>query len=220
MRSETFARRLVRWFPLNWRARYEDEFVALLEAAPRGWRTTLDVVQDCIAEWSHEIGERLVRVVNATGRFAAGARLVILLLFGVALFIPAVVAGNAVCSVIALGLLSAGWTLPASLGILAYLLGAVFSVLAMYQSRKLTILPPAILVAGIILTGVLVKMDRVSHHVALLSLDDLISFIPGIALGYLVPLAWFRTPGLPTRPEPAPATVGLTVLGLSGATKS
>lgn len=81
------------------------------------------------------------------------------------------------------------------------------------------LLPPAVLIMGIILAGVLVKMDRASHHVVLLSFDDLTSFVPGMALGYLVPTAWFRIPGMKTRPEPAPASANLIVLGLSGATK-
>jgi hypothetical protein len=223
MRSETVARRIVRWFPLNWRARYEDEFVALLDAAPRGWRTTLDVVQGCVTEWSHEIGERLARTMNATGRFAGGIRLVFLFLLAVALGVPIFMLGNAICSVAAIELLQRGWTLPAGVGMFAYLVGMVLTLLAMYRRRNppLATIPPGILALGIFLAGVTSRMDPSTHtHYALLSFRDLSTYMPGVSFGYLVPDAlWFRKTGLRTRPEPAPATLGLTVLGLSGATK-
>jgi hypothetical protein len=221
MPSETVARRIVRWFPLNWRARYEDEFLALLDAAPRGWRTTLDVIQGCVAEWSHEIGERLARTMNATSRFAGGVRLIFLVLLAMALGSAIVVLGNAICSVAAIGLLQRGWILPAGTGSIAYVVGMVFTLMAMYRRRSppLSTLHPVILALGVLVAGVGTKMDADSRY-ALLSVRDLLAYMPGVAFGYLVPAAlWFRKPGIPSRPEPAPATLGLIVLGLSGATK-
>jgi hypothetical protein len=224
MRSESLARRLVRWFPLSWRVRYEDEFVALLEAAPQGWRTTMDVVQGWVSEWGHALSVRLARAMNATGRFAGGVRLVLLVLLAVALGVPIFMLGNAICSLAAIELLQRGWTLPAGVGTLAYLVGLVLTLMAIYRRRNppLGTVPPGILALGIFLAGVTSRMDPSTHtHYALLSFSDLMTYMPGASFGYLVPDAlWFRRAGLRTRPEPAPATLGLTVLGLSGATKS
>jgi hypothetical protein len=223
MRSENLARRLVRWFPLNWRARYQDEFVALLDAAPRSWRTTLDVIQGCVSEWSHEMSERLGRVMNATSRLAGGVRLLFWFTLLMALGLPIIALGNAICSVAAIRLLLRGWTLPAGAGTLAHVAGMALTLVAMYRRRNvgLASIPPGILLLGILVAGVVGKMDPATHpHYALLSARDLFTYVPGVAFGYLVPDAlWLRTPAVRTRPEPAPATLGLTVLGLSGATK-
>ena len=49
--SKRLARHLVRLYPRVWRARYEDEFVALLEARDLGWRELLDVGRGAGREW-------------------------------------------------------------------------------------------------------------------------------------------------------------------------
>jgi hypothetical protein len=49
--SKRFARRLVRLYPLAWRARYEEEFVALLDARVLGWLDLVDVGRGAAREW-------------------------------------------------------------------------------------------------------------------------------------------------------------------------
>src|SRR5262249_14591540 len=49
--SKRIARQLVRLYPSAWRARYEDEFVALLESRDLGWRDVLDVSRGATREW-------------------------------------------------------------------------------------------------------------------------------------------------------------------------
>ena len=48
---ESLARRIVRSHPRAWRARYEQEMLALLEASPGHWRTVVDLARGCASEW-------------------------------------------------------------------------------------------------------------------------------------------------------------------------
>lgn len=52
-RAERRARRLLRWYPKRWRARYGDEFTQLLiddiSDRPRSWHRTANVVQNGVA---------------------------------------------------------------------------------------------------------------------------------------------------------------------------
>ncbi|HKV99381.1 MAG TPA: hypothetical protein VJN96_06145 [Vicinamibacterales bacterium] len=49
--SPRLARRLIRLYPRPWRARYEAEFVALLEVCDLGWREVMDVGRGAAREW-------------------------------------------------------------------------------------------------------------------------------------------------------------------------
>ena len=48
---QRLVRRLVRLYPRVWRARYEDEFVALLEARDSSWRDVMDIGRGAAREW-------------------------------------------------------------------------------------------------------------------------------------------------------------------------
>jgi len=65
--STRFARQLVRLYPRAWRARYEEEFVALLEARELGLRDVLDVGRGASREWlrSTWIGRALALAFDA-----------------------------------------------------------------------------------------------------------------------------------------------------------
>jgi hypothetical protein len=60
--SSRLARRLVRLYPRAWRARYEDEFVALVETRDSGWLDSLDIIRGAAHEWL-----RLTRTGRALG---------------------------------------------------------------------------------------------------------------------------------------------------------
>jgi hypothetical protein len=49
--SPRLVRRLVRLYPRAWRARYEEEFVALLDARDLGWRELIDIGRCAGREW-------------------------------------------------------------------------------------------------------------------------------------------------------------------------
>lgn len=49
--SKRFARQLVHLYPRAWRARYEDEYVALLDARELGWLDVVDVGRGAAREW-------------------------------------------------------------------------------------------------------------------------------------------------------------------------
>jgi len=60
--SSRLVRRLVRLYPRAWRERYEEEFVALLDARDLGWRELIDIGRCAAREWM-----RLTRSGRAVG---------------------------------------------------------------------------------------------------------------------------------------------------------
>jgi hypothetical protein len=54
--NEPFARQLIRLYPARWRARYGDEFCALLETYPRSLSTIVDVVAGALREHLRSAG--------------------------------------------------------------------------------------------------------------------------------------------------------------------
>ena len=54
--DEPFARQLIRLYPARWRARYGDEFCALLEKYPRSLSTIVDVVAGALREHFRSVG--------------------------------------------------------------------------------------------------------------------------------------------------------------------
>lgn len=72
--------RMLSWFPMAWRARYEAEVRELLEAHPFTWRERRDVIRACADAWARELWSWAYAISRIAG--AAGVRLAVLLAVG------------------------------------------------------------------------------------------------------------------------------------------
>jgi hypothetical protein len=68
MRSDRFARRLLRLYPRSWRDRYGDELLALIEDSGLTWRKTANIV--AVAIW-----ERVRSAVGWPSSLSLAARI-------------------------------------------------------------------------------------------------------------------------------------------------